>query len=77
MFSVMLVDWYLIVPLNTDFHSLYSEKQKEEPKKPQKLGKFGKDPGVETGFLPDRYDYCTSPYYLTLCTCSWWMRVGI
>lgn len=22
----------------------------------QKLGKFGKNPGVETSFLPDRYD---------------------
>lgn len=31
-----------------------AEKQKEEPKQPQKLGKFGKDPGVETSFLPDR-----------------------
>jgi hypothetical protein len=27
----------------------------EEPK--AKLGKFGKDPTVETGFLPDRYGY--------------------
>ena len=32
--------------------------ENEEPKR-SKLGKFGKDPTVETGFLPDRYALCS------------------
>lgn len=58
--------------LRADCALCISDKQNEEPKKPQKLGKFGKDPGVETSFLPDRYDYCTCPHHLTFM----WMRVG-
>lgn len=63
--------WMLIFSLHL------AEKEKEEFKKPQKLGKFGKDPGVETSFLPDRYDYCTSLHHLTFITSSWWMRAGM
>ncbi len=35
---------------------LFAERQREEARKQQKLGKFGKNPAVETSFLPDRYD---------------------
>ncbi|KAH8953452.1 hypothetical protein BDL97_08G028400 [Sphagnum fallax] len=31
-----------------------AERQREEARKQQKLGKFGKNPAVETSFLPDR-----------------------
>ncbi|KAG0570326.1 hypothetical protein KC19_6G154300 [Ceratodon purpureus] len=39
---------------DTDEENEAAEKEKEEPMKQQKLGKFGKNPGVETSFLPDR-----------------------
>lgn len=64
----------LVAKLECWFYPLYfAEKRKEEPVKQQKLGKFGKNPGVETSFLPDRYDDCTSPNHLTFITCSWYL----
>lgn len=49
----------------TLFLTSVAERQREESRKQQKLGKFGKDPGVETSFLPDRYGDCAS---LNCCT---------
>jgi hypothetical protein len=49
----------------TLFSISVAERQREESRKQQKLGKFGKDPGVETSFLPDRYGDCAS---LNCCT---------
>lgn len=51
---------------DTDEESEAVEKQKGEPLKQQKLGKFGKDPNVETSFLPDRYCDCTFFPQLTI-----------
>lgn len=39
---------------DTDEENEAAGKQTLEPIKQQKLGKFGKNPGVETSFLPDR-----------------------
>lgn len=64
-YLIMFVSWLRDPSMNLDITTI-AEKQKGEPLKQQKLGKFGKDPNVETSFLPDRYCDCTFFPQLTI-----------
>jgi hypothetical protein len=74
---MVLVYYLAISPWMLIYSVSFAEKQKEEPMKQQSLGNFGKNLGVETSFLLERYDDCTSFDRLIFFICCWWMAVGI